>query len=123
MVADTYAVQMPTDTDLLISQLKTLDSGSFRDESKKLALIEELKRAVNNLSRPSDLAFNHIFGNAAYVAAISILIEAGVFTKWEEDGTDPLSCTRLSELTGVDVVLLSMLIMYTYTRIRVSQCH
>lgn len=107
MATKSFAVGMPPDPKSLVAQLKTLDKSSFKDSSEKTRFLDELKQVVNSLSQPSDLAFDHVFGNGACVAAISTLVEAGAFTKWEEEGADALSCTELSDLIGIDVVLLS----------------
>ncbi|KAK4041040.1 S-adenosyl-L-methionine-dependent methyltransferase, partial [Parachaetomium inaequale] len=38
--------------------------------------------------------------------AIKTLIDAGVFKKWAEAGGNPITCTKLAELTGADVLLI-----------------
>lgn len=109
MPSENYAVKMPLDTMSLVSQLKTLNIDSFQDDSERALVVDELTRIMNKLTRPADLAFDHIYGNRTCVASIATLVEAGVFRKWEKDGRNALSCTQLSDLTGVDVVLLRML--------------
>jgi hypothetical protein len=44
--------------------------------------------------------------SGAINAAVKTLIDAGVFKKWAEAGGEAITCTKLAELTGADVLLI-----------------
>jgi hypothetical protein len=93
--------------DQLVANLEGIDADSFANEAERIRARDALLEALRKVQSPWDLAWDHNWVNGATNAAIKTLIDAGVFTKWAEAGGEPITCTKLAELTGADDLLIS----------------
>ncbi|KAB5585700.1 S-adenosyl-L-methionine-dependent methyltransferase [Coniochaeta sp. 2T2.1] len=92
--------------DLLIENLKDIEATSFANNAERIRARDALFDALRKVQLPWDLAWDHNWVNPATNAAIKSLIDIGVFTKWAEAGGEPITCTKLAELTGADELLI-----------------
>jgi len=92
--------------DQLIENLKGIESTSFANNAERIRARYALLDALRQVQLPWDLAWDHNWVNPATNASIKTLIDAGVFMKWAEAGGEPITCTRLAELTGADELLI-----------------
>ncbi|KAH7308596.1 O-methyltransferase [Stachybotrys elegans] len=95
-----------------ISRLGEIDTGSSLSESERLRLSNALVAALRRVQSPWDIACSHGWIELTTIFAIKSLIDAGVFTKWAEQGSKPLTANEFAELTGADAVLLARLLRH-----------
>lgn len=95
-----------TSTEEAIAQLESIGDGSFKSESERLQLSNALLATLRRVQTPWDMACAHGWIELTTVAAIKTLIDAGLFTKWAEQGSTPLTTDEFAKLTGADAVLL-----------------
>lgn len=94
--------------DQLIASLQGIDASSFANEAERIRARDAVFEALRRIQSPWDLAWDQNWANPATNAAIQTLAEAGVFKKWAEAGDEPITCTKLAELTGADALLIRM---------------
>ncbi|KAK4107680.1 S-adenosyl-L-methionine-dependent methyltransferase [Canariomyces notabilis] len=92
--------------DQLIASLQGVDAKSFASEAERVRARDAVFEALRRIQSPWDIAWDHNWVTGAINAAIKTLIDAGVFTKWAEAGGEPITCTKLAELTGADELLI-----------------
>ncbi|KAK4240554.1 S-adenosyl-L-methionine-dependent methyltransferase [Achaetomium macrosporum] len=92
--------------DELIASLQGIDAKSFANEAERIRARDAVFDALRRIQSPWDIAWDHNWVSGAINAAIKTLIDAGVFTKWAEAGGEPITCVKLAEFTGADVVLI-----------------
>ncbi|KAI0849900.1 S-adenosyl-L-methionine-dependent methyltransferase [Daldinia vernicosa] len=96
----------------LSATLRDIDSNSFADEDERLFAEDMLLGALARVQSPWDIAWNHNFVNATTHGAIKSLIDAGVFTKWAENGSKPETSTSLAKMTDTDPILIKRLVRH-----------
>ncbi|KAI1308336.1 S-adenosyl-L-methionine-dependent methyltransferase [Xylaria venustula] len=96
--------------DEAISKLEDIGAASFNSESERRRLSDALLSTIRRVQSPWDISFAHGWIGVTTNAAVKSLIDAGLFTKWAEHGSKPLSTADLAELTGTDAVLLARLL-------------
>lgn len=94
--------------DQLLASLQGIDANSFANEAERIRARDAMFEALRRIQSPWDIAWDHNWVSGAINAAIKTLIDAGVFEKWAEAGVDPITCTKLAELTGADALLISV---------------
>lgn len=92
--------------DALIASLRDINGESFTDKAERIRARDALYDALRKVQTPWDIAWDHIVVKGGGNAAIKTLIDAGVFKKWHEAGGEPITCTKLSKLTGADEHLI-----------------
>jgi hypothetical protein len=92
--------------DQLVASLEGVNAGSFANGAERIRARDAVFEALRRIQSPWDIAWEHNWVNGALNAAIKTLIDAGVFTKWAEAGGEPITCTKLAELTGADELLI-----------------
>jgi len=92
--------------DQLIASLEGISAGSFANEAERIRARDAVFEALRRIQSPWDIAWDHNWVSGAINASIKTLIDAGVFTKWAEAGGEPITCTKLAELTGADELLI-----------------
>lgn len=92
--------------DKLIDSLHDIGPDSFVDHAERVRARDALFEALRKVQTPWDIVWDHNWVNGATNAAIKTLIDAGVFTKWEEAGGAPITCAKLADLTGADPQLI-----------------
>ncbi|KXH26772.1 O-methyltransferase [Colletotrichum salicis] len=92
--------------DALIASLQDINGESFTDRAERIRARDALYDALRKVQTPWDIAWDHIVVKGGGNAAIKTLIDAGIFKKWHEAGGDPITCTKLSKLTGADEHLI-----------------
>ncbi|KAI0380361.1 O-methyltransferase [Hypomontagnella monticulosa] len=98
--------------DQAISRLHEIGAGSFNSESERLRLSDALLATLRRVQSPWDIACAHGWIDLTTVATIKTLIDAGLFTKWSEQGNNPLTVDEFAKLTGADAVLLGRLLRH-----------
>ncbi|KAF3019301.1 hypothetical protein E8E14_008480 [Neopestalotiopsis sp. 37M] len=101
-----------TSTEEAIAQLESIGADSFKSESERLQLSNALLATLRRVQTPWDMACAHGWIELTTVAAIKTLIDAGLFTKWAEQGSKPLTTDEFAKLTGADAVLLGRLLRH-----------
>ncbi|KAK1624326.1 O-methyltransferase [Colletotrichum phormii] len=81
--------------DALIASLQNINGESFTDKAERIRARDALYDALRKVQTPWGIAWDHI-----------VLIDAGIFKKWHEAGGEPITCTKLSKLTGADEHLI-----------------
>ena len=94
--------------DQLLAGLQNIDAKSFANEAERIRARDAVFEALRRIQSPWDIAWDHNWVSGAINAAIKTLIDAGVFKKWAEAGGNPITGAKLAELTGADVLLISM---------------
>lgn len=94
--------------DQLIASLQGIDAKSFSSEAERIRARDAVFEALRRIQSPWDIAWEQCWVGGAITAAVKTLIDAGVFKKWAEAGGEPITSTRLAELTGADVLLIRM---------------
>ncbi|KAK5636924.1 hypothetical protein RRF57_012636 [Xylaria bambusicola] len=92
--------------DQTISTLRAIDARSFTSDDR-LLLLDELRSTLRRVQTPWDVAWDQAWVHGNTMAATKTLIDAGVFTKWVEAGSKPMTVSRFAELTSADPLLLS----------------
>lgn len=92
--------------DQFIASLQGIDAQSFANEAERIRARDAVFEALRRIQSPWDLAWEQNWAGPVTNATIKTLIDAGVFNKWAEAGGEPITCTRLAELTGADALLL-----------------
>lgn len=103
-----YTQRIMATADQLIASLQDLDASSFANEAERVRARDAVFEALRRIQSPWDIAWDHNWVSGAINAAIKTLIDAGVFKKWAETGGEPITCAKLAELTGADVLLIRM---------------
>lgn len=94
--------------DEIVASLQGIDAGSFANEAERVRARNAVFDALRRIQSPWDIAWDHNWVSGAINAAIKTLIDMGVFKKWAEAGGEPTTCAKLAELSGADVLLISM---------------
>ncbi|KAL2022628.1 hypothetical protein VTK56DRAFT_4972 [Thermocarpiscus australiensis] len=92
--------------DQLIASLQGVDASSFASEAERIRARDAVFEALRRIQSPWDIAWDHVWVSGAINACIKTLIDAGVFKKWAEAGGEPITCSKLAELTGADELLI-----------------
>ncbi|KAI0189754.1 O-methyltransferase-domain-containing protein [Xylaria flabelliformis] len=95
--------------DQIISTLKAIDARSFTSDDR-LLLLDELRSTLRRVQTPWDVAWDQAWVHGNTMAATKTLIDAGLFTKWAEAGSKPMTTSKFAELTGADPILLRRLL-------------
>jgi hypothetical protein len=98
--------------DEAISRLGEIGDGASLTEPQRLQLSDALIAALRRVQSPWDIACAHGWIELTTHFAIRSLIDAGVFTKWAEQGNKPLTASEFADLTGADAVLLGRLLRH-----------
>ncbi|KAJ2900959.1 hypothetical protein MKZ38_002194 [Zalerion maritima] len=97
--------------DAIISSLSGLSSASFLSEADRIRVRDALFETLRKVQSPWDLAWEQNWVNPATNAAIKTLIDAGVFTKWNETNPDSTkTCAQLAEMTGAEEELVRRMV-------------
>lgn len=97
-----------TTADQLIANLEGIDAASFANKAERIRARDAVFEALRRIQSPWDIAWDHSWVNSATIACIKTLFDAGVFAKWAEAGGGTITCSKLADLTGTDVLLISM---------------
>ncbi|KAL2267367.1 hypothetical protein VTJ83DRAFT_4644 [Remersonia thermophila] len=92
--------------DQLIANLEGISASSFANEAERIRARDAVFEALRRIQSPWDIAWDHVWVSGAINACVATLINIGVFAKWAEIGGEPVTCTRLAELTGADELLI-----------------
>ncbi|KAG5970623.1 hypothetical protein E4U55_001538 [Claviceps digitariae] len=90
----------------LLSSLEGLSASSFANEAERTRARDVLFEALRRVQSPWDIIWDHNWVNPATNASIKTLIDAGVFSKWAEQGHKPQTSAQLAELVGVPVMVI-----------------
>lgn len=92
--------------DRLSAALQDIDSDSFASKEERLLAEGLLVKALAKVRSPWDITWDHNWVHPATQVAIKTLIDAGVFKKWAEQGSQPTSSKELARLTNTDPALI-----------------
>lgn len=96
-------------TSELISTLEGLSAASFASEADRVRVRDALFKALRTVQSPWDIAWEQNWVNGATNASVKTLIDAGIFSKWIENGGKPAKAGDLAELCNADPILISTL--------------
>jgi hypothetical protein len=105
-----------TTADQLVANLEGFDATSFANEAERIRAREAVFAALRRIQSPWDIAWDNNWVTVAANACTKTLIDAGIFTKWAEAGGEPITCSQLADLTGADVLLISMFLGHLYVQ-------
>ncbi|KAK4170745.1 S-adenosyl-L-methionine-dependent methyltransferase [Triangularia setosa] len=96
----------------LLASLEAVNASSFPDEAERIRARDAVFETLRRIQSPWDIAWDQNWVNPAINAAVKTLINAGVFKKWaDEAGGAPITCSKMSELTGADELLIRIRMM------------
>ncbi|KAK7740598.1 hypothetical protein SLS62_011099 [Diatrype stigma] len=99
-----------TSANAIIQALEAINADSFADTNERHRVEDALVAALNRVRTPWDIGWNHVWVNAPTNASIKILIDAGIFKKWVENGSKPQTTDELAEFTSTDPALIRRLL-------------
>ncbi|KAI1777153.1 S-adenosyl-L-methionine-dependent methyltransferase [Hypoxylon cercidicola] len=101
-----------TALDRLSAALRDIDCDSFASKEERLKAEDLLRSALHKVQSPWDITWAHNWVHPTTHAAIKTLIDAGVFKKWAEHGSQPATSSKLAELTNTDPALIARLVRH-----------
>ena len=89
--------------------MEGLSAASFASEADRVRVRDALFKALRTVQSPWDIAWEQNWVNGATNASVKTLIDAGIFSKWIENGGKPAKAGDLAELCNADPILISTL--------------
>ncbi|KAG5926349.1 hypothetical protein E4U53_003104 [Claviceps sorghi] len=90
----------------LLAAVEGISASSFANEDERIRARDALFEALRRVQSPWDIVWEHNWVNLATNASVKTLIDAGVFSKWAQQGHAPQTSAQLAELVGVPVAVI-----------------
>ncbi|KAG5919299.1 hypothetical protein E4U42_006563 [Claviceps africana] len=101
-----HSSHMASSSGQLLAAVEGVSASSFANEEERIQARDALFEALRRVQSPWDIVWEHNWVNTATNASVKTLIDAGVFTKWAEQGHGPQTSAQLAELVGLPVEVI-----------------